>query len=77
MLKLALNHLTLEIRRENYVVQSNTVPNNCKYVHVYQDMIHFENNKKLIMCLATTVSCEFNWLYHADLSLKQKISLFD
>ena len=26
-------------------------------------------------CKATTVSCEFNWLYHADFRLKKKISI--
>ena len=40
-------------------------------------MIPSENNNKLITCWATTVSCEFNWAYHADFSLKWKISLFE
>ena len=40
-------------------------------------MIPSENNKKLITCWATTVSCEFYWVYHADFSLKWKISLLE
>ena len=40
-------------------------------------MIPSENSKKLITCWETTVSCEFNWVYHADFSLKWKISLLE
>ena len=36
-------------------------------------MIPFTNNQKLIACYATTVSCEFDWLYHANFRQKQKI----
>jgi len=49
MLKLTLIHSRLEIPHTNYVVQSNTAPITCKYVHAYQDMIPFKNNQKLIM----------------------------
>ena len=53
-------------------VQYSTVPKkqqqqqqqNQKYV--YQPMIPFTNDQKLVRCLATAVSCEFNWLYNAD-----------
>ena len=72
MLKFTLINSTLEVHHTNNVVQCNTVPNKntMANMYVYQDMIPFKNNKKLITCEATTVSCGFNWLYHADFSLK-------
>ena len=38
----------------------------CSRYHC-KDM-YYINNQKLITCWATTVSCELNWLYHADFS---------
>jgi len=55
MLRLTLNHERLEIPHTNYVAQCNMVPNNCKYVHAYQDMIPL----KLTDQVLATVSCKF------------------
>ena len=80
MLKLTLINLRLEISHTNFVVQCNTEPNNntIANIHVYQDRIPFyKNNKKLNTCKETIVSCEFNWLHHADFRLKWKIFLFE
>ena len=54
MLRLTLTNSRLEIPNTKNVVQSNTVPNNNKianmYMYIYQEMIPFKNNKKLITC---------------------------
>ena len=44
------NYSRLEIPHTNYVVQSNTVPNNNKIANMHIYMIPFKVNKKLIMC---------------------------
>ena len=54
-----------------YSAQRQTDTKNYKY----QRMIPLTNNQKLITCKATTISCEFHWLYHANFRLKQKISI--
>ena len=38
------------------------------------NMIPFTNNQKLKTSYPANVSCEFNWIYHADFRLKSKIS---
>ena len=51
------------------LVQCSTVPLKKKYKYVNQHTIPFTNNQKFITCWATTVSCEFNWIYHAHFRL--------
>ena len=53
------------------LVHCSRVPKNKnkKYKHVNQHTIPFTKNQKLITCWATTVSCEFNWIYQADFRL--------
>lgn len=48
--KIDSNSFKTRNTHSNDVVRCNTMPNNCKYVHAYQDIIPFKNSQKLITC---------------------------